>query len=212
MTSTIVRVAALGIGLGAFAAVGDRLPIDAPTIVLVALANAVSPWVVVAFFAGSRGRAPSGGAVLGIGTLVLAVVAYYVIGTAVLAASFVDPVRASAAWAVVAVVVGGPVGAGGAAWATGMGRARIAGVSLLAGLLLAEAVARYVEVEGWTGYDLARTALQVAAVDAIVAVLAVWLLAGRARLAVAVGSVAVGLAAAIVLLVAIPLIRGAATG
>jgi hypothetical protein len=37
------------------------------------------------------------------------------------------------------------------------------------GLLLAEAVTRFIEVEGWTGIDLSRTALQVAAVDTLVA-------------------------------------------
>lgn len=212
MTWTIVRSAAAGVGLGAFTAVADRLPIDTPLIVLVALANAVGPWVVVAFLAGSGGRTAWVGAALGTGALILAVVTYYVVASVVLDGRYLDPSRAAAVWTAVAVMVGGAVGAAGAAWANGAGRWQIAGVSLLAGALLAEAISRFVEVEGWTGYDLARTALQVTAMDGAVAALAVWLLPGRGRLAAGAGAVAIGTAGASLLLVVIPFIRGAAAG
>jgi hypothetical protein len=208
----MVRALALGIGLGLFAAVGDNLPLDTPLIVLVALANAVGPWVVVAFFAGEPGRSAVHGAAIGAATLIVAVVTYYFGTTSTVGSVFVDPARATAVWAVIAIAVGGPMGAAGAAWSSGDRGRRIVAVGLLAGLLLAEAIARFVEVEGWTGYDLARTALQVAAVNAIVATLAPILLLERDRRLAAAVAVVTGAVVAVLLVVAIPLIRGAATG
>jgi hypothetical protein len=207
----LVRCAAAGVALGAFAAAGDRLPVDTP-LVLVALANAVGPWLVVAFLSGSAAATMRTGATLGTVTLLVAVVAYYVVAATVLGGPYVDPTRASVVWSLIAVAIGLPTGAAGAAWASGTGRWRIAGVSLLAGLLLAEAVSRFVEVEGWTGYDLGRTALQVAAVDGAAAFMAVWLLAARDRVLAAAGALLVGAAGAVLLAVAIPLIRTSAAG
>ena len=211
MIGMTTRAVLLGAGLGLFSAFGDRMPIDTPLVVLVALANAVGPWVVVAFLAGAATRTARSGATLGAAALVMAVATYYVTSTLAYGSDFVDPVRAIVVWGVVALVVGPPLGAAGATWAAG-GPLAAPAVGLLSGLLLAEAIVRFVEVEGWTGYDLGRTALQVTAVDAIVAVLAPALLLRRNR-AVAIGvAVVVGLACAAVLAVVVPLIRDAATG
>ncbi len=210
--AVLARSTAAGLALGAFAAAGDRLPVDTPLVVLVALANAVGPWLVVAFLSGGGGSTMRMGAVVGTATLLAAVVAYYAVAATVLGGPYVDPARAAVVWGAVAVVVGVPMGAAGAAWARDAGRARTLGVGLFAALLLAEAISRFVEVEGWTGYDLGRTALQVAAIDGVTAGLAVWLLAGRDRVAVGAGAVLMGAAGALLIEIAIPLIRAAATG
>jgi hypothetical protein len=128
-------------------------------------------------------------------------------------ASFADPVRATAVWGAVAVLVGVPLGLAGGAWAAGDPRWRVPSVALLSGLLLAEAIARFVEVDGWTGVDLRRTALQVWAYDTIAALLAPVLLLepGRRGRAYA-ASVAIGIVGATVLAVVMPLIRSSAAG
>lgn len=211
MVGRIGRASLMGVALGLFSVLGDRLPLDTPLIVLVALANAVGPWVVVAFLVGSGELTARAGAAMGAIALLVAVACYYLAAQLALGSVFVDPQRATAVWGAVALLVGGPLGAAGATWAAG-GRRAAAAVGLLSGLLLAEALVRFVEVEGWTGYDLARTALQVAAVDAIVAALAPALLLRRDR-AVAYGvALTVGVAAAGLLGVVIPLIRQAAAG
>jgi hypothetical protein len=86
-------------------------------------------------------------------------------------------------------------------------------VALLSGLLLAEAIARFVEVDGWTGVDLGRTALQVWAYDTIAALLApVLLLEPGRRVGAYAASVAIGIVGATVLAVVMPLIRSSAAG
>ena len=76
-------------------------------------------------------------------------------------------------------MAGAPTGLAGGAWAGPNLRRRMLSVAFLAGILLAEAIARFVEVEGWTGIDMTRTALQVAAVDLAAAVAAPLVLSVR---------------------------------
>ena len=200
-------MALISIGLGVFSVVGDAIP------VLAAPANAVGPWIVAAYAIGAvTGRARSG-AVAGAAGLVVAVVTYYVGVRLVWGEAFVDPLRATAVWGVVAVAVGVPLGLAGGAWAARDARWRVTSVALLGGLLLAEALTRFVEVEGWTGIDLGRTALQVCAYDTLGAILAPLLLLERRQLPSAyAASVAVGLAGAVLLALTMSLIRQSAAG
>lgn len=200
-------LALLGVGLGTFSVVGDTVPF------LAAPANAIGPWIVVAFAAGIVAGRPRPGAVAGAGVLVLAVVAYYVGVRMVWGEAFVDPLRATAVWGAVAVLVGAPLGLAGGAWAGGEGRWRVPSVALLSGLLLAEAITRFVEVEGWTGIDFGRTSLQVWAYDTIAAVLAPILLLERPRWATAyAASLGVAVVGAVALALTMSLIRGSAIG
>jgi hypothetical protein len=200
-------LALLGIGLGTFSVVGDTVPF------LAAPANAVGPWIVVAFAAGVVARRPRPGAVAGAIVLVLAVVTYYVGARIVWGDAFADPLRATAVWGVVAVLVGAPLGLAGGAWAGGEARWRVPSVALLSGLLLAEAITRFVEVEGWTGIDFGRTALQVWAYDTIAALLAPLVLLERGRWAAAyAASAVVAILGAVALALTMSLIRGSATG
>ena len=68
---------ALGVALGLFSLFGDGLPVDTPMIVLVALANAASPWLVTAFAAGALARDGKRGAIAGSLALSVAVATYY---------------------------------------------------------------------------------------------------------------------------------------
>ena len=87
-----------------------------------------------------------------------------------------------------------------------------AGGGLLSGLLLAEAIVRCVEGEGWTGYDLGRTALRVTTIDLIVAGAAPILLMRRDRARAYGVAIVVGVTCAAILALVIPLVRDAATG
>jgi Family of unknown function (DUF6518) len=207
MARSVGWIVLIGIGLGVFSVVGDTVSI------LAAPANAIGPWIVAAYVAGIVARRPGAGAVAGATALVLAVVTYYVGVRLVWGDAFVDPVRATAVWGVVAVLVGAPLGLAGGAWSAGDPRWRVPSVALLSGLLLAEALTRFVEVEGWTGIDFGRTALQVWAYDTVAALFAPILLLERRQLAAGyAASVAVGLAGAALLALTMSLIRGSATG
>jgi hypothetical protein len=172
----------LGIALGAFSLVGDLLPADTPLVVLVAMANAIGPWVAVAFVAGAIGGSPRGGAIAGSLALAAGVLTYYMGVLVVWGAVLAEPGRATVAWGAVAFVTGATVGAAGGAWSDAGHRWRAPAVGALVGLLLAEGAARFIEVEGWTGLDFGRTALQVWAVDSAAAILAPLLLLRRQRL------------------------------
>jgi hypothetical protein len=181
----------LGIALGAFSLVGDLLPADTPLVVLVAMANAIGPWLAVAFVAGAIGGSPRGGAIggsprggaiAGSLALVAGVLTYYAGVQVVWGAALAEPGRATVAWGAVALVTGATVGAAGGAWSDAAHRWRSPAVGALVGLLLAEGAARFIEVEGWTGLDFGRTALQVWAVDGAAAILAPLLLLRRQRL------------------------------
>ena len=70
-------------------------------------------------------------------------------------------------WLAVSVVVGPLLGAAGGRLEHGPGGTfdRIGAVALLAGTLAAEAILRLIQVEAWTGLDLARTDIQVGLIE-----------------------------------------------
>ena len=165
-------VVAIGIGLilGILSAWFDSLPIDTPLIVLVAMANAVGPWLVAAFVAGSGLPDYRHGALAGLLALSVAVVAYYA-GIRII---YGDRLPESAlltagVWLAAAALAGPIFGAAGALWAAGSDRWRVAAGSIVAAGLLAEAAYRLIQLEAWDGIDLARTSMQVAVVDTLVA-------------------------------------------
>jgi hypothetical protein len=167
----ILSAIGIGMALGVMSAWFDSLPIDTPLIVLVAMANAVGPWLVAAFLAGSRLRDHRHGALAGVIALAVAVMAYY-LGIRLI---YGDRLPESAlltagVWLVAAALAGPAFGAAGSLWAGGVDRWRVAGVAILAGGLLAEAAYRFISLEAWDGIDLARASMQVAVVDADVAV------------------------------------------
>jgi hypothetical protein len=165
-----------GLALGLFSAMGDRLPPDTVLHVVVAMANAAGPWLITAFGVGALQPSPPRGAAAATLALAVAVAAYYA-GIYAAGNEVADVMRVAGAWLVVAVVVGPILGAAAGTW-SGRTRHRIMGVSLLAGSLLAEAVFRLVQVEVWTGIDVARTDIQVGMVDAAAGLLAPILLLG----------------------------------
>jgi hypothetical protein len=176
------------------------LPIDTPLIVLVALGNATGPWVTVAYAAGAVAGRPRAGATSGAIALGIGVGTYYLAailtwpGGMPSSLSLLVPV-----WLLVAVVTGSLVGATGGLWASG-GRYRMFGPMILAGALLAEAAYRFILVEGWTGIDLSRTALQVALVDLVAALLVPVLLLERSqRLVTYLGSAGIAVIGALLL-------------
>ena len=205
MTRQLAWMAVLGLALGTFSIVGDRIPL------LAAPANAVGPWIIAAFASGAAARSVRAGAGLGAGALVIAVAVYYAGARLAYGDVFVDPARATAVWGLVALVVGGPLGAAGAVWST-TERHRASAVGVLAGLLLAEAIVRFVEVEGWTGYDLGRTALRVTTIDALLALAAPVLLLRRDRARAYGVAIGVGIACSAILALVVPLVRDAAAG
>jgi hypothetical protein len=203
----------LGAAVGLFSSRADMLPIDTPLIVLVALGNATGPWVAVAFAAGAFAGGPRAGAVggavalgIGVGTYYFAALLTWPGGTPS-SLGLLVPV-----WLAVAVATGSLVGATGGLWASG-GRYRMVGPMILGGALLAEATYRFILVEGWTGIDLSRTALQVALVDLVAAVLVPVILLERSRWPVAyLGSAVVAAVGALLLAGAEAMIRYALSG
>jgi hypothetical protein len=205
----VVTVVIVGVVLGFLSAWFDGLPVDTPLKVLASMANAVGPWLIAAFFVGSRFADPRRGALGGFAALAIGVVAYYVSVLAIYGPVLSDvALRAGALWIAAAAVVGPLYGAAGSAWAAGEGRWRIPAVALLSGGLLAEAAYRAITVEAWTGVDLSRSAIQVAIVDLVLAILVPLVLLERARWARAFGlSLALGLVGAAGLAVALAAIQ-----
>ena len=183
----------LGVAVGIFSSRADLLPADTLLHVVVVMGNAVGPWVVVGFAAGAIQGELRRGAVGSAVALCVGVATYY--GAALLtwgdrAPAFLPAL--AALWLVVAALSGGIVGAAGGGWAAS-GRYRLVGPVILAGALLAEATYQFVQVEGWLGIDVARTGVQIAAIDATVAILVPMVLLDRSRWSTAyLGSVAVG--------------------
>jgi hypothetical protein len=190
----------LGVAVGIFSSRADLLPVDSPLIVLVALGNATGPWVAVGFAAGAVAGRPRAGAMGGAVALGIGVGTYY--AAALLTWPGGTPSYLSLlvlVWLVVAVATGSAIGAAGGLWAAG-GRYSTAGPMALAGALLAEAAYRFISVEGWTGIDLTRTALQVALVDTLAAIIIPALSLERARWALAyLGSLGIAAAGAALL-------------
>jgi len=181
-TSLAIAVA-LGFALGLFSLLGDGLPIDAPTIVLVALANAAGPWLVTAFAAGAMAPDRSLGAISGALALSVAVATYY-IGLAIRGVAPADLGVVSIAWIGVALVAGPVFGAAGGTWRSS--RSPVA-VAILTGALLAEAAYRFIELEAWDGIDVTRTSMQVAIVNLVAAIVLPVLLLPRDRWPIAYG-------------------------
>jgi uncharacterized protein DUF6518 len=154
-----------GLGLGLFSGLGDWAPADTVLHVVVALANAAGPWLVTAFVVGALAGAPLAGAITASAALVAAVAVYYLTIYAI-GYTVADLPRFAGVWLAVSVVVGPLLGAAGGSWARPR-RAfdRIAAVALLAGTLAAEAILRLIQVEAWTGLDLARTDIQVGLIE-----------------------------------------------
>jgi hypothetical protein len=183
-TSTLLRLIAaalLGLGLGLFSSWADFLPAQTPLHVLIAMGNAIGPWVAVGFAAGAIQRRTAIGAAGGAISLAAGVAAYYVAALLNWGAgvpSFMS--QLILVWLLVALIAGCVTGAAGGSWASS-DRYLAFGPALLAGALLAEAAYRFIEVEGWLGIDLARTGVQVTLVDTFGAILVLALLLNRAR-------------------------------
>ena len=169
----------IGVVLGVLSAWFDSLPVDTPLIVLVAMANAVGPWLVAAFAAGAVAGRRSAGALAGAVALIVGVVAYYVGLRAIYGDRLpADALLAGGLWIVAATGAGIVLGAAGGGWAVG-GRRAYLGVAILSGGLIAEAAYRLISVEAWDGVDLARTSVQVAIVDLVAALFAILALVER---------------------------------
>jgi hypothetical protein len=186
-------VVVLGVGVGIFSSRADLLPADTLLHVVVVMGNAVGPWVAVGFAAGAVQRDARLGSVAGAIALCVGVATYYMAALLTWgdrAPTFL-PVLALV-WLLVAAVSGGGVGAAGGAWAS-HGRYRSLGLIVLVGALLAEAAYQLVQLEVWHGIDVARTGVQIAAIDSIPAVLAPVVLLERGRRTTAyLGGVALG--------------------
>ena len=178
-TAPLLVAAVIGVVLGVLSAWFDSLPVDTPLIVLVAMANAVGPWLVAAFAAGSVAGRRSSGALAGAVALIVGVVAYYVGLRAIYGDRLPpDALLAGGLWVAAAIGAGIVLGGAGGIWAAGGRRAYI-GAAILAGGLIAEAAYRLIAVEAWDGVDLARTSVQVAIVDLVGALLAIMALVER---------------------------------
>ena len=169
----VLAPALLGVLLGLFSARGDGVHV----MVVNGLANAASPWIVVAFAAGAVQAALRLGAAAGAFALLVAVVTYYV-GFLAGGAGFLLPFLA--VWAVAAALCGGLFGLAGAAWRMDRVRWGAPAIALVCGLLLAEAAHRLILLQVWTGIEWDRTYMQVAVADMSGAAL-ILLLLGRPR-------------------------------
>ena len=198
----------LGLGVGLFSSRADLLPADTLLHLVVVMGNAVGPWVAVGFAAGAIQGEPRRGALGGAIALCVGVATYY--GAALLtwgdrAPTFLPTL--ALLWLAVAAASGGVLGAAGGGWASN-GRYRTVGPIVLAGALLAEAAYQFVQVEGWRGIDVARTGVQIAAIDTIAALLVPLVLLERARrLQAYLGSAAIGAIGFLVLAAVESLIR-----
>lgn len=105
-----------------------------------ALANAVSPWLVLPFVAGATARGRRGAALLGLLACLAQVPGYYV--TASLRGYPSSPAWVLT-WAVLGVVGGVVAGLAGQSWWHGAGRERGLGAAVLVAVWLAESVVQY---------------------------------------------------------------------
>jgi Family of unknown function (DUF6518) len=199
-----------GVVLGLFSGLGDRLPADTVLHVIIALANAAGPWLVTAFVVGALAGAPLAGAVTATAALAAAVAVYY-LTIYIYGNTVAELVRSAGVWLAVSAVVGPLFGAAGGAWRRARRPlARIRAVALLAGTLAAEGILRLIQVEAWTGIDLARTDIQVGLIElSVAAVLPIVLLSDGERLRGYAATVGATLAATAVIAAALLLIREA---
>ncbi|HEX6655746.1 MAG TPA: DUF6518 family protein [Candidatus Limnocylindria bacterium] len=174
MIARLIGSVLLGVALGLFSARGDGVQV----MVINGLANAASPWIVAAFTAGALQGSIRLAAVAGALALLVAVITYYV-GFLAGGATFLVPFLV--VWAIAALLAGGLFGLAGGAWRTDRARWGAAAVSLVSGLLLAEAGHRLILLQVWTGIEWDRTYMQVAVADIAGAGLVMLLLRGRLR-------------------------------
>jgi len=197
--------ALLGIGLGVMSVVGDFTIDDGPAILLNALANAMGPWVVVAFIAGVAAGRPVAGVVAGVITLAVAVATYY-LGAVIFWGDRVPDLRVTIlVWLAAGLAAGSILGVAGGTWAGADRRWRPLAAALLSGGLLAEAAYYANDLANCDCLDATRPALYVVLINFAVALVApIILVASGSRLrtyAYAAG-LAVGGYAAIVLVFA----------
>ena len=197
--------ALLGIGLGALSVVGDFTTDDGPAILLNALANAMGPWVIVAFIAGVGAGRPVRGAVAGVIALAVAVATYY-LGAVVFWADRVPDLRFTVlVWLAAGLAAGSILGGAGGTWAGADRRWRPLAVAFLSGGLLAEAAYFANDLANCNCLDATRPALYVVLVNAAVAISAPLILVApgsRVRTYAYAAGLAVGGYAAIVLVFA----------
>jgi Family of unknown function (DUF6518) len=197
----------LGMALGLFSSRADWLPPATVLHVIVALGNAIGPWVMAGFVAGAIQGGPRRGAAGGLMALAAGVATYYVAGVLSWPGGPAALGPLVVIWLAVAIVAGLGLGAAGGGWAEG-GQWRTIGPMILAGSLLAEAAYRFMEVEGWSGIDITRTQIQILAFDLLGAILVPLLLLDRRRRPVAyLGSVGLGAAGLLLIIGAESVLR-----
>src|SRR2546426_3008457 len=96
----------IGIALGLFSSRADWLPADTVLHVVVALGNAIGPWVIVAFVAGAIQGKARRGAVGGLLALIAGAITYYVAGVLTWPGSPAALGPLAVVWLVAAVVSG----------------------------------------------------------------------------------------------------------
>jgi len=168
----------LGVLLGLFSARGDGVHV----MLINGLANAASPWVLVAFTAGALQASWRSAALAGGGALLLAVITYYV-GFLAGGASFLLPFLA--VWSVAAIVLGALFGVAGATWRADRAGRGATALAIVGGVLLAEAAHRLILLQVWTGIEWDRTYMQVATADTVAAAVLLLVLLDRRRWRVA---------------------------
>jgi hypothetical protein len=197
--------ALLGIGLGAMSVVGDFTTDDGPAILLNALANAMGPWVVVAFIAGVAAGRPVAGILAGLIALAVAVATYY-LGAVIFWGDRVPDLRVTIlVWLAAGLAAGSILGGAGGTWAGADRRWRPLAAALLSGGLLAEATYYANDLANCNCLDATRPALYVVLINFAVAVVAPIILVApgsRLRTYAYAGGLAVGGYAAIVLVFA----------
>lgn len=171
----LLTAVVIGVLLGVFSSFGDAARIQ----LVNGLANAIGPWVVVAFAAGAIAGLPVRGAILGTVALLAGMAVYY--GRFLLDGNaFLLPFLA--AWSAAAVATGGLLGAAGGAWRSRRDAWRTLAAGLVIGVLLAEAAYRLLIIETWTGIGWDRTYTWTAVGDLAMAVVLLLVLAPGRRL------------------------------
>lgn len=172
----------LGVLLGAFDLLGDRVP------ALSVLAQLATPWVLTAAAVGALSRAgPVRAALLGAASLAVASTAYALAG---LVADQGGLTRYWLVWTAVALVVGPASAVIGWQVRHGVRRVRVIGASALVAVCLAEAFVLWGHIDH-------RVPHVVYAVTAVVGLLIPWAVLRRDRWQVAAGSTALGCALAV---------------